>query len=525
LNSRAPKSSHGRTREAVAIQRRQRHLAHDAQPFLQADPPSAVRLSQTLGVIDQNCRLPPSKAAVSLTDEDLSILYEHRIRTGRLGRRDGRPLSPAEKHKIAQYLENPVSSGLWHLNAVWSPASGISADIWSEIEKETKDRETLTIRSGKRDRRIKITEEWRKKLRQEVCSTLTFPLALFDYLVRLDSQQPESVDQFGTDHEEVQLVLDLIDIAPIKTKYAEALHLFQTTIWFQEFSPVAAVSSPTRLACGSLIVQHGPRTHGELSAIAWDAAPLNELRRFLLAIGKIGEASVMPVFSPEEEVFAPYFDLLGMAYDFVIPQAHLQPLIEKAMTNFSEENYSDCVSAIGLASEDVLTQIFETLYREQLTKGLTLGQLADELHTRAAVMFKKKEDSAPDLAVLYPEIKAAIDDPSLTSSKAVELLRRLLTLTLETNKHTNLRIDRLGRPDKKTLIWPELVNHAVNELIRYRNAASHKSRIPIGPMECRRAAFSFVVLIRWWLKERTQIDWSKTPTEILKSRVDLYSKS
>lgn len=233
----------------------------------------------------------------------------------------------------------------------------------------------------------------------------------------------------------------------------------------------------------------------------------------------------MPVFSPEEEVFAPYFDLLGMAYDFVIPQVHLQPLIEKAMTNFAEENFSDCVSAIGLASEDVLTQIFETLYREQLTKGLTLGQLADELHARAAAMFKKKDDPPPDLAVLYPEVKAAIEDPLLTPSKAVELLRRLLTLTLETNKHTNLRIDRLGRPEKKTSIWPELVNHAVNELIRYRNAASHKSRIPIGPMECRRAAFSFVVLIRWWLKERTQIDWSRTPVEILKSRVDLYSKS
>ncbi|MGM9425790.1 hypothetical protein [Hydrogenophaga sp. MI9] len=462
---------------------------------------------------------------MSTSDDQFAAFLATMGRSGRLRQRDSNPLSQNEKRKIAQYLENPVSSGLWHLNAVWLPSNGISADIWADIEKETKDKETLTIRSGKRDRRIKINDEWRMKLRQEVCSTLTFTVALFDYLVRLDTQQPESIDQFGPGHEEVQLVLDLIDIGPIKEKYVDALNVFRQTVWLPGFDPVAAVGHQTRLKSGSMIVQRGPRSHGELSAIAWDSSPLHDLQRFLLATGKIEEASVMPVFSPEEEVFAPYFDLLRMAYDFVIPQPHLQPVIEKAMTNFAESNFSDCVSAIGLASEDVLTQIFETLYREQLTKGLTLGQLADELHARAAALFKRKEEPLPDVAVMYPELKAAIEDPQLSPAKSVELLRRLVTLMVEVHKHTNVRIDRFGKPERKILIWPEIVNNAVNELIRYRNAASHKSRIPIGPMECRRAAFSFVVLIRWWLKERTLIDWNKSPLEILKSRVDLYSKS
>jgi hypothetical protein len=251
---------------------------------------------------------------------------------------------------------------------------------------------------------------------------------------------------------------------------------------------------------------------------------LSDLVEFLQLIGSVGKVVLLPVFSPEEEVFSPYFDLLAMAHDVVIPQEHLQPLIEKAMNNFKEKNFTDCVSALGLSAEDVLTQIFETLYREQHTKGLTLGQLADEIQNRAALKFKKKEESPPEYSSLYPELKQAIEDPNLSPAKAVELMRKLLSLSQEVNRHTQLRIDRIGRPEKRISLWPEMVNHSIVELIRYRNAASHKSRIPIGPMECRRAAYSFVVLISWWLRERSQIDWSKSADEILKDSVEKHSK-
>lgn len=232
----------------------------------------------------------------------------------------------------------------------------------------------------------------------------------------------------------------------------------------------------------------------------------------------------MLFFSPEEEVFAPYFNLLHMAHELLIPQEHLQPFVLKAIANFNEANFTDCVSAIGLASEDVLTQIYETLYREQLTKGLTLGQLADELHIKAIAKIKKKEDTPPDLSLIYPEIKAAIEDVNLTAARSLELLRKVLTTTIESNKHILSRVDKIGKQEKKISIWPDNVNHAVTELIRYRNAASHKSRIPIGPMECRRAAYSFVVLIRWWLRERTLIDWSKNPDEIIRMCIDRNNK-
>ena len=353
---------------------------------------------------------------------------------------------------------------------------------------------------------------------------LTFLFRLFEYLAKPDGEEEEEEEQYGQDHEVTQLIFDLIDVSAIRAKYAEAIIYFKEHLLFPEFKPLTNKQGPTKLKNGFFLLQKSPGDDGTLAAIAWSGQPLQDLRGFLQLVGKTDELTVMPVFSPEEEVFAPYFELLGLCYELVVPQEHLQPFIQKGITNFGENNFSDCVSAIGLASEDVLTQVYETLFREQLTKGLTLGQLTDELNNRASAKLKKKTDPPPDLTTIFPELKSAIENPDLTVVHSIELLRRVLSLSIDANKYALARIEKIGRPEQKYQIWPGTTNHAVTELIRYRNAASHKSRIPIGPMECRRAAHAFVVLIRWWLNERAVIDWNSTPEEIIRECVERNSK-
>jgi hypothetical protein len=125
-------------------------------------------------------------------------------------------LSAAEKSKISQYLENPVSAGLWHLTAAWQGSSGLSHDVWNEILREIKDKDHIQIRGGKRDRRIKIDANWKEQMQEEVCSTLSFVMALFEHFAMQDAQQPERIEQFGFEHEAVQVVLDVLDVTAIK---------------------------------------------------------------------------------------------------------------------------------------------------------------------------------------------------------------------------------------------------------------------------------------------------------------------
>jgi len=417
--------------------------------------------------------------------------------------------------RITRYLENPVGTGIWRLSARWNEESGISNDVWAELEKEVDSKENLQIRSGKRDRRIRVTDDLKKGLRKDVFGRISFLMELFQFLAHQATGQAENEGAFMAEDDDTQLILDLIDTHEIAVKYDDALQFFRDNLFHDSFSPTIKADSITRLKVGSFILLQGPRDGGALVVISRLREPLQSLLTFLEKVGKVSESSLLPVFSPEEEAFAPYFDLLGMVQDQLIKQEHLRPVISKALSNFSEKNFTDCVSSVGLAAEDVLTQVYETLFREQLTKGLTLGQLVDEIHNRSAQAFSKKEEPPPDLALLFGEIKKAIEADEPEARHSLEITRKLLVQIIESNRHLQARIEKIGRIERRVSVFAEKVAHLLTELIRFRNAASHRSRIPIGPYECRRSAYAFVVLYTWWERERKAIDWMKQPKDIL----------
>lgn len=420
-----------------------------------------------------------------------------------------------DAEKIVRYLENPVGTGIWRLSASWIEDAGISADVWRELEKELEGKDSIQIKSGKRERRIRVNSDWKDVLRTDVFGRITFIMVLFQFLAQQETGQPEGEGANGLEDDDAQLILDLIDTTTLAGKYADALKFFQEKLWHKDFSPIIRVDSITRLKTGSFILLKGPRDGDSMVLISWQREPLQTLLIFLEKLGKVAEPNLLPVFSPEEEVFAPYFDLLGMVQGYLIKQEHLRPAISKALSNFSDKNFIDCVSSVGLAAEDVLTQVYETLFREQLTKGLTLGQLVDEIHSRSNAALTKKEEAQPDLTGLFGEIKKAIEINSPDPRHSLEIMRKLLAQVIESNRHLQVRIDKMGRVERRVTVFPDKVGHLLTELIRFRNAASHRSRIPIGPYECRRSAYAFVVLYTWWERERKAVDWTKQPKEIL----------
>ncbi|MFN7153013.1 MAG: hypothetical protein ACK4OE_04925 [Acidovorax sp.] len=419
-----------------------------------------------------------------------------------------------EAKHILEYLEDPVRVGLWRLSAKWVSNSGVSFDLWNDIEKEINGRDVIQIRTGRRERKLRVTEEWKEEIRTRVFDRITFLMTLFQFLAQQASGQAESQDASETDSDEDQTVLDLVDTRAIAEKYAEALEFFDKQLCHQSFSPKTVLNVVTRIKSGSFILLNGP-AHGSATVlISWSREPLEAMAQFLKLLGKIQDIELMPVFSPEEEAFAPYFDLFGLVREHLVRQEHLGPIVDKALGNFSEANFTEAISSLGLAGEDVLTQVFETFFREQLNKGLTLGQLVDEINARTAAYFPKKEENAPDLSTLYNDINQAIaSEPDSVAS--LHILRKTLGQIIESNKFLTTKIDKIGQTERKISIFPARVQLMLTELIRYRNAASHRSRVPLGPYESRRAAFAFVVLYSWWDREKRAIDWSRSPAEIV----------
>lgn len=428
-------------------------------------------------------------------------------------------LSEDDLMALSAYLNDPVSAGLWRLNAIWNQEGNISSAIWGELYKEIKDKKSITITSGKRDRVIHLTDKWRAAAKDVIFNKLTFIFSFFSSLAKESSEQEELSEQFSYFHEFTQLIMDLVDIDIIKENYDEALDYFRTEIWYDEFNPLIKENKLLKCKCGAVIVLKGPKDSNGISIVSWLGEPVRKISNFLKLLGKVDKVELMPLYSPEEEVFAPYFDLLQLTYSDLVRQEHLRPLFKKSIAQFGEKNYTDCVSAIGLVAEDLLTQVYETFFRKQLNKGLTLGQLADEISVKVNSLYGKKVDSQPDFKGMYAEIQNAIVSSDDQSLKALELIRELLTKTIENNNFLNNKIDNIGKVKPKKSLFSERVLIAINELIKFRNASSHKSRIPIGPYEATRSIYSLVIFLMWWESEKMSINWEEPPENIIRQSV------
>lgn len=425
------------------------------------------------------------------------------------------PKNIPDLKKFKGYLNNPFSSGLWKLEATWVENPDISAAIWKDISTEF-GKGSLSIKSGKRTKTIKITEDLKETCQFAIHKTMTFYLAMFSSLAEQDGFAIEESEYTSDISETLNLVLDLIDLNKIKNSYSEAYEHFKENILFESFTPAIFDKDLCKHKFGFFISSSSPRDSGKISIIAFESAPLKALSKFLVLIGKITDQTIIPTFSPEEEVLEPYFDILELSYPSSIRQPHLYPLIDKALTNYKNGDYVDCVSALGLAGEDVLTQIFETLNREQLHKGLTLGQLLDEIQRRASLLFKNKNEPQPDITALYETLKKAILESEDKGLAALEVTRQLVTKQQAMNKYILDKIEKSGRPEQVRSLFPARVLTALTELIKFRNASSHKSRIPIGPYESKRCAYCLFVIYTWWDETKTSIDWDLAPEEITK---------
>jgi len=419
--------------------------------------------------------------------------------------------------KIKKYLNDPVSSGLWRFQSTWNPNSAISNYLFDTINQEIDENNKITIVSGKRKKIVNIDTSFMNNATDRIRFNLSFILSIFTYICRIDDENIQPTDIKRTSL--FELLLDLVDIEEFKTKFSHAFEYFKNNIYCENFKPSVKTGYGCIVKSGVFIMLSGPKSK-YITLVSWNNQPLESTKELLEILGVISKSKLMPLFSPEDEVYSCYFTFLDLVQDKILDQEHLKPLFIKAIQNYKDGKYIDCVSPIGLIAEDLLTQIYETLFRTQLSKGLTLGQLYDEINAKVNSLYTKNQPSAPELNYLYAEVSELLENSSQNKDeKILSLTRKIIKEIIESNKYMNNKIESLGKPQKRNYIFPQTIQHAMNELIKYRNASSHKSRVPIGPYESTRSIHSLITIIFWWEKELELVDWSQDKNEIIKKFV------
>lgn len=436
-----------------------------------------------------------------------------------------------EEIRIAKkYLKNPTNAGIWLLEAQWLFDSSISNEIKAAI---TKSAPNLKVNR----RRISVSENDISSLLDRT-ETISFYLRLFTRLVCL-KDETETLTEYIEENEEDHIIISLLDLDEFAIRYKNALSHFTKCVYKSDTTFKVGKSHMTRINGGTFTCNVGPnslmdsqiykkshefryrprygvKTKIELISLSYD--PLKNIAIFFDKLKLINKPVQYAVFSPEEHVLSPYVDILSKTISYLSPRDSDIQFFVKMISDYQDRNYTGCISTAGLIAEDCLTQIYETIYRSPVPRKMMLGPLRQKI-SEAARNRDIKEIDHQGVVRLLDEYKTNNKtDPIRLADINSKLLLRYID---EKYKKIDTRVDNIEGEMKNDEFFPSIVKMNLEDIIRFRNAVSHKSLDPVGSFEALKSIYCSFSLVVWWDEEKKKIDWNQNQKDIVKQFVAL----
>ena len=423
-----------------------------------------------------------------------------------------------EIERIVKYLVEPTRAGIWSFSGIWEPNSQISKSIWNEIEPLFAPSENEDAPPNRRHPGISFSPDQERPFRDRIFNKMTFILYLF---TRLSADKHANSHLLMSDTSSIdQAVTNLINLDKIRSEHSEALDYFKNEIYFDGFLPSFRIARPHRFKNGIAFLIKNVHSDDGFEIFSTERSALQPLFEFMKMLGKTSDGHVMPVFSPEERVFSPYFALLEAAFPYCVQDESVRPAFVRAFSDYRAENFAGCVRNLGVIGEDYLVQIYETYFREPCPKGLTLGQVFDLINRRVSDKFKKPPKPTPDVNPIFERIRELLSNaPTTPSTKdhenILKVLRDMMNLIKDERARMFELISDISKEPINASLLPKSLRENMIDLIRYRNAVSHRSRVVIGSYEALRSVYICVTLMLWWSAEKRITNWSATQEEIV----------
>ncbi len=438
-------------------------------------------------------------------------LAEREAESGLPRRSSTPPLDAVQAEPIVSYLLEPYETGYWELKAEWNPASRLAKYLLEKLETTAdleKDVEANGFMPSAAAR--KLVDEKRVELLR-VTSRLSAINALF---------RAAKVTEEGGELprlSEIDSWIARIDLAKLRTDFAQAHEIFSQSIHFEGLQTGFVSSRPYRTKAGLLILLSAPREGGGLHVVAMSRAELSTLRDFYRALGVVEADTFQRVFAPDEALFKPYFALVSSVLTHIVHDAHISRVFVQALAYYDEEDFQHCISSLGLIAEDYIQRIYTTLLREPLPGNLTLGQTLERLNRRLDDYLPQQRPLLRSADPIYDLLRAL--PPNADAGALTPAIRELIQLVLDDRQYFGKRVEDLSRPPTRRTVFPPKVTDVLNELLKWRNAASHNSRIPLGAHEADRTLYCLVTIIAWWQKQLASQDWAKSRVDLIEGLV------
>lgn len=441
-----------------------------------------------------------------------------------------------EESKIAlKFLENPIRVGFWKLKGDIKKNSGlaktlrnyIETDFQNSIEKikneglppRTENHKILELNGKRRENILRI-------------SRFNFLFYLFSKLTPEISKKEDVILR-----DEVYLdFLSIINLKEIRTIYKDALDTFQEDLVCKDFKPRIDSNDLFRIKNGFIIITYKKDISRPLNRedpeyefefISLNQEPLKTFKLFLEKLDFTQNSKLEPVFSPEDELLRAFLSILrNIKIGNLTDNRNIQKLVIKALKecfdtegDFYEGDFKSSIGSIGIAAEEILIQIYETYFRKPTPRPGTLGQIVDEIAKETQKIVSANRVREFNLQDSINSINSQITSGADSNSIIRNFLNVVLNLRKELVESDKKIIDLIESDyefKNKLTVFPREIQGNLEDLAKYRNAISHKSRVFIGNYENSKAMFCLINLLRWWEEEKNKIDWSLDKEDIVK---------
>ncbi len=407
--------------------------------------------------------------------------------------------------QVIDFLHSPYERGHWELRADWIGSSTLSVYLLGKLGTlSALDEVQDEIRLSGIGLRRRLPDEKHEELLRTT-SRLSSINTLFQFSIELLDNGSTEVELEQEDE-----WIEKIDPAELKSTFPEAWNIFKQEI-LPNYIDSAIDDGFLQGKNGLSYILASPKDR-VIDLISTSKSSLDPWERFYSALGYIQHASIQRVFAPDEALFKPYFAFVSAALPRLIDDERSYRTFAQSLDYYQANDFQHCISTLGLIAEDYLQRIYTTLLREPLASGMTLGQTIDRINSQIQDLYPSARQNLIALDSLYEKVNAA----NLGHSAELHsLLRDILSNIKDDRNYFSRRIEKIVKPQQRRQIFPKKILENLNEMLRWRNAASHNSRIPLGAHEADRTLFCLICLVDWWQGKINTLDWTRTKIEIV----------
>jgi len=406
--------------------------------------------------------------------------------------------------EVSAYLKDPHSCGLYELELIWVEDGGISNDLWELYEKQNTIIPDLTSDKNLVEH-VAMYEEIHMKI--SPLGTILKSLTIVD---QGEFDLALKKDGYGV----ITLLRDVATRSAIKKKYADAIAHYNAAIAANEDEFVFKINDITYINGNYLKFINGPRDSESIKIAGLKKSILEDIGGLYMKAGKALSYTVRRLFSPDVELYVMYWPLIIEWHGSYYSERKYKRNFEKIYDELSEQKFGNVITDLGLISEDYFTEMYETLFREECPKRLTLGQKVDQIVSKTRDIV-----TTPVRDVVWSDLFAIINTTNCDHESIRHSMREIVKATKASRDYQDRKLKHHNSLNWENSVFPSPVSESIDEFIRIRNSAAHKSRYPVGEYEAIRAIVSLTKIINWWKQCKVSIDFDKTHQEVLQELI------